>query len=328
MKTRVALITGITGQDGSYLAEFLLNKNYEVHGIVRRVALEDKTHRLWRLRKILDKINLHSASLESYASLVKIVQKVKPSEIYHLAAQSYVSYSFEDEFSTLNTNINGTHFMLSAIKDFSPKTKFYFAASSEMFGKVKESPQNEETAFHPRSAYGISKVAGFELTRNYREAYNIHACSGILFNHESPRRGFEFVTRKISHSVARIRLGLQKDLKLGNINSRRDWGHASDYVAAMWKMLQQKEANDYVIGTGKMHSVKDFAKLAFSHVGLDYKKYIKINKNLLRPAEVDMLKANYKKAKKKLNWKPTVNFKNLVKQMVDEDIKFVENSKY
>ena len=328
MKTKIALITGITGQDGSYLAEFLLNKNYEVHGIVRRVALEDKTHRLWRLRKILNKINLHSASLESYASLVKIVHKVKPSEIYHLAAQSYVSYSFEDEFSTLNTNINGTHFMLSAIKDFSPKTKFYFAASSEMFGKVKESPQNEETAFHPRSAYGISKVAGFELTRNYREAYNIYACSGILFNHESPRRGFEFVTRKISHSVARIKLGLQKDLKLGNINSKRDWGHASDYVVAMWKMLQQKEANDYVIGTGKMHSVKDFAKLAFSHVGLDYKKYIKINKNLLRPAEVDTLRANYKKAEKKLNWKPNIDFKNLVKQMVDEDLEFVKNSKY
>ena len=328
MKKKIALITGITGQDGSYLAEFLLNKNYEVHGIVRRVALEDKTHRLWRLRKILNKINLHSASLESYASLVKIVQKVKPSEIYHLAAQSYVSYSFEDEFSTLNTNINGTHFMLSAIKDFSPKTKFYFAASSEMFGKVKESPQNEETAFHPRSAYGISKVAGFELTRNYREAYNIYACSGILFNHESPRRGFEFVTRKISHSVARIKLGLQKDLKLGNVNSKRDWGHASDYVVAMWKMLQQKEANDYVIGTGQMHSVKDFAKLAFSHVGLDYKKYIKINKNLLRPAEVDTLRANYKKAEKKLNWKPSIDFKNLVKQMVDEDLEFVKNSKY
>ena len=308
MKTKIALITGITGQDGSYLDEFLLKKNYEVHGIVRRVALEDKTHRLWRLRNILNKINLHSASLESYASLVKIVHKVKPSEIYHLAAQSYVSYSFEDEFSTLNTNINGTHFMLSAIKDFSPKTKFYFAASSEMFGKVKESPQNEETAFHPRSAYGISKVAGFELTRNYREAYNIYACSGILFNHESPRRGFEFVTRKISHSVARIKLGLQKDLKLGNINSKRDWGHASDYVAAMWKMLQQKEANDYVIGTGKMHSVRDFAKLAFSHVGLDYKKYIKINKNLLRPAEVDMLKANCKKAKKKIELETKCRF--------------------
>jgi|TARA_B110001452_G_C15224640_1_gene424469 GDPmannose 4,6-dehydratase len=325
-KKKKAIITGITGQDGSYLAELLLKKNYEVHGIVRRVALEDETHRLWRIRKILKKIKIHSASLESYASLVKIVEKVKPNEIYHLAAQSYVSYSFEDEFSTLNTNINGTHYMLSAIKDFSPKTKFYFAASSEMFGKVKKTPQNEQTPFHPRSAYGISKVAGFELTRNYREAYNLFACSGILFNHESPRRGFEFVTRKISHSVARIKLGLQKDLKLGNINSMRDWGHASDYVDAMWMMLQQKKASDFVIGTGKMHSVKDFAKLAFTHVGLDYKKYIKINKNLLRPSEVDKLCADYKYAQKVLNWKPDVNFNKLVKQMVDEDIKFVKKS--
>ena len=325
-KKKKAIITGITGQDGSYLAELLLRKNYEVHGIVRRVALEDETHRLWRIKKILKKIKLHSASLESYASLVKIIEKVKPNEIYHLAAQSYVSYSFEDEFSTLNTNINGTHYVLSAIKDFSPKTKFYFAASSEMFGKVKKSPQNEQTPFHPRSAYGISKVAGFELTRNYREAYNIFACSGILFNHESPRRGFEFVTRKISHSVARIKLGLQKDLKLGNIYSKRDWGHASDYVEAMWKMLQQKKANDFVIGTGKMNSVKDFAKLAFSHVGLDYKKYIKFNKRLLRPSEVDTLCANYKYAHNKLNWKPNINFKTLVKEMVDADIKFVKNA--
>ena len=328
MKKKIALITGISGQDGSYLAELLLKKNYLVHGIVRRVALENKKHRFSRLQKIINNISIHAATLENYASIVKIIQKVKPDEIYHLAAQSYVSYSFEDEFSTLNTNINGTHFVLSAIKDFSPKTKFYFAGSSEMFGKVKNTPQNEMTAFHPRSTYGISKVTGYELTRNYREAYNLYACSGIIFNHESPRRGFEFVTRKISHSVARIKLGLQKDLKLGNINSKRDWGHASDYVVAMWKMLQQKEANDYVIGTGKMHSVKDFAKLAFSHVGLDYKKYIKINKNLLRPAEVDTLRANYKKAEKKLNWKPNIDFKNLVKQMVDEDLEFVKNSKY
>jgi GDPmannose 4,6-dehydratase len=323
MKKKIALITGISGQDGSYLAELLLKKNYIVHGIVRRVALEDKKHRFSRLQKIINNISIHAASLENYASIVKIIQKIKPDEIYHLAAQSYVSYSFEDEFSTLNTNINGTHFVLSAIKDFSPKTKFYFAGSSEMFGKVKKTPQNELTAFHPRSTYGISKVTGYELTRNYREAYNLYACSGILFNHESPRRGFEFVTRKISNSVARIKLGLQKDLSLGNIESKRDWGHASDYVVAMWKMLQQKKANDYVIGTGKMHSVKEFAKLAFKHAGLDYKKYIKINKNLLRPAEVDTLCADYKKAKKELNWRPVVDFKTLVKQMVDEDIKLI-----
>ena len=322
---KVALITGITGQDGSYLAELLLKKNYQVHGIVRRVALEDETHRLWRIRKILKKITLHSASLESYASLVRIVAKIKPDEVYHLGAQSYVVHSFEDDFSTLNTNINGTHFMLSAIKEFSPKSKFYFASSSEMFGKVRTKPQNEKTPFYPRSPYGISKVAGFELTRNYREAYNIFACSGILFNHESPRRGFEFVTRKISYSVARIKLGLQKELYLGNIDAQRDWGHAADYVVAMWKMLQQKKPEDFVIGTGKMYSVKDFAKLAFQHVGLNYKDYIKIDKKLIRPAEVDVLCAQYKKAAKILKWKPLKKFKDLVKEMVDEDIKNIKN---
>ena len=324
-KIKKVLITGITGQDGSYLAELLLKKNYQVHGIVRRVALEDETHRLWRIRKVLKKITLHSASLESYASLVRIVAKIKPDEVYHLAAQSYVVYSFEDDFSTLNTNINGTHFMLSAIKEFSPKSKFYFASSSEMFGKVRTKPQNEKTPFYPRSPYGISKVAGFELTRNYREAYNIFACSGILFNHESPRRGFEFVTRKISYSVARIKLGLQKELNLGNIDAQRDWGHAADYVVAMWKMLQQKKPEDFVIGTGKMYSVKDFAKLAFQHVGLNYKDYIKIDKKLIRPAEVDVLCAQYKKAAKILKWKPLKKFKDLVKEMVDEDIKNIKN---
>jgi len=321
-KIKKALITGITGQDGSYLAEFLLKKKYKVFGLVRRVALEDETHRLWRIKHLLKKITLNSASLESYASIVKIIQKIKPDEIYHLGAQSYVAYSFEDEFSTINTNINGTHFMLSAIKDFSPKTKFYFAGSSEMFGKVQRSKQNETTRFYPRSAYGISKVAGFELTRNYREAYNIFACTGILFNHESPRRGFEFVTRKISSSVAKIKLGKQKYLKLGNINAKRDWGHAKDYVKAMWLMLQQNKPSDFVIGTGKMHSVKEFAKLAFSLVGLDYRKYVKFNKSLLRPAEVDTLRADFKKANKTLKWKPTINFNELVKEMVKEDLKF------
>ncbi len=324
-KQKKALITGITGQDGSYLAEFLLKKKYKVYGFVRRVALEDETHRLWRIRHLLKKVNLSSASLESYASIVKIIQKVKPDEIYHLAAQSYVSYSFEDEFSTLNTNINGTHFILSAIKEFSPKTKFYFAASSEMFGKVRHSPQNELTPFYPRSSYGISKVAGFDLTRNYREAYNIFACSGILFNHESPRRGFEFVTRKISFAVAKIKLGMQKNLYLGNIEAKRDWGHAKDYVKAMWLMLQQKKPKDYVIGTGKTYSVKEFVKIAFNHVGLNYKKYIKTDKKLFRPAEVDLLKANYSCAKKELKWKPEITFKKLVTNMVDSDIEFVKN---
>ena len=323
-KIKKALITGITGQDGSYLSELLLQKNYKVYGLVRRVALEDESHRLWRIKHLLNKINLKSASLESYASIVKIIQQIKPDEIYHLGAQSYVAYSFEDEFSTLNTNINGTHYILSAIKDFSPKTKFYFAGSSEMFGKVQKNKQDEKTRFYPRSAYGISKVAGFELTRNYREAYKIFACTGILFNHESPRRGFEFVTRKISSSVAKIKLGKQKNLQLGNIFAKRDWGHAKDYVKAMWLMLQQKKPEDFVIGTGQMHSVKDFAKLAFSIVGLNYKKYVKFNKTLLRPAEVDTLRANYTKAKKFLKWEPKTKFKQLVKEMVKEDLKFFE----
>ncbi len=325
---KIALISGITGQDGSYLAEFLLKKKYKVHGIVRRVALEDGTHRLWRLKGILKKINLHAASLESYASIVKIIQRIKPSEIYHLGAQSYVDYSFKDEFSTLNTNINGTHYFLSAVKDFSPKTKFYFAGSSEMFGKVKTVPQNEKTPFYPRSAYGISKVTGHDLTRNYREAYNLFCCTGILFNHESPRRGFEFVTRKISHGVATIKLGLQRKLVLGNLDAKRDWGHAKDYIEAMWLMLQRKKPDDFVIATGKQHSVREFAKLAFSVVGLNYKDYIVTDKILFRPAEVHSLLGNYSKAKKLLKWKPKISFKNLVKDMVESDIEFVKKSGY
>ena len=325
---KIALITGITGQDGSYLAELLLKKKYKVHGIVRRMASEYENHRLWRLRNIINKVTLHAGSLESYASIIKIVEKIKPTEIYHLAAQSYLDYSFRDEFSTLNTNINGTHYLLSAIRDFSPKSKFYFAGSSEMFGKVLTAPQNEKTPFYPRSSYGISKVTGRDLTRNYREAYNVFACTGILFNHESPRRGFEFVTRKISHSVARIKLGLQKDLKLGNLNALRDWGHAKDYVEAMWLMLQQRKPEDFVIGTGRQHSVKEFAKVAFSIVGLNYKDYVKVDKKLFRPSEVDTLLANCSKARKKLKWKPKVSFSNLVKDMVESDLKFVEKSGY
>ena len=326
--SKIALITGITGQDGSYLAEFLLKKKYNVHGLVRRVALEDENHRLWRVRHIKNKLTLHPASLESYASLVKIIQKLKPSEVYHLGAQSYVDYSFKDEFSTLNTNINGTHYILSALKEFSPKTKFYFAASSEMYGKVLETPQNENTSFYPRSVYGISKVAGYDLTRNYREAYNMFCCSGILFNHESPRRGFEFVTRKITHAVARIKFGIQKELRLGNMDAKRDWGHAKDYVEAMWLMLNKKDPSDYVISTGKHYSVRDFAKLAFELVDLDYKKFIKIDKKFYRPSDVETLLGNCNKAKKELNWKPKYNFKKLVEDMVKADLNFVKKEGY
>ena len=325
---KVALITGITGQDGSYLAEFLIKKKYQVHGIVRRVALEDRSHRLWRIKHILKKIHIHAASLESYASIVKIIQKIRPTEIYHLAAQSYVDYSFRDEFSTLNININGTHYLLSAVKDFSPKTKFYFAGSSEMFGKVQQVPQNEKTPFYPRSAYGISKVTGHDLTRNYREAYNLFCCTGILFNHESPRRGFEFVTRKISHGVAKIKLGMEKKLMLGNLDAKRDWGHAKDYVEAMWKMLQKNKPDDFVVSTGKQHSVREFARQAFSVAGLDYKKHVVVDKNLFRPAEVNTLLGNYSKARKILKWKPKITFKNLVKDMVESDIQSIIKSGY
>jgi len=323
-----ALITGITGQDGSYLAEFLLKKKYDVHGIVRRVALEDKTHRYWRIRNFEKNLTLHAASLESCASIIKVINKIKPDEVYHLGAQSYIDYAFKDEFSTLNTNINGTHYLLSAIKDFSKKTKFYFAGSSEMFGKVQETPQSEKTPFYPRSTYGISKVTGFELTRNYREAYNLFCASGILFNHESPRRGFEFVTRKISHSVARIKFGVDKELFLGNLDSKRDWGHAKDYVEAMWLMLQQKKPQDFVIATGKQYSVRDFARIAFKYAGLDYKDYVKVSSKLMRPAEVDTLLGSYKKAKKILKWKPKISFNKLVEDMVKSDLDLVKQQGY
>ena len=317
-----ALITGITGQDGSYLAELLLEKGYQVHGIVRRVALEHPQARMWRIRDISDRLHIHSASMESYASIFNIVSDIKPDECYHLAAQSYVSYSFEDEFSTINTNLNGTHYVLSAIKRQVPDCRFYFAASSEMFGHVKETPQNEDTPFHPRSPYGISKMAGFELTRNYREAYDLFALSGILFNHESPRRGAEFVTRKITSGAAKIKLGIDNKIRLGNLEARRDWGHARDYVRAMWLMLQQDEPDDFVIATGECYSVEQFLEIAFHGVGLDYKKHLVMDEALYRPAEVNLLRGDASKARQKLNWLPTVSLEDMVKEMVDGDLQW------
>jgi GDPmannose 4,6-dehydratase len=319
MKKR-ALITGITGQDGSYLAEMLLSKGYEVHGIVRRMALEDPLHRLWRLRHILDKITLHAGSMESYPSIFNVVETVEPDECYHLAAQSFVSYSFEDEFSTINTNINGTHYLLSSIKRKAPRCRFYFAASSETFGKVRETPQDENTPFHPRSPYGISKVAGFELTRNYREAYDLHASCGILFNHESPRRGHEFVTRKITSHAALIKLGKEKRIKLGNIQAKRDWGHARDFVRAMWLMLQQEKPDDYVIATGTCHTVEDFLQKAFALLEMDYRNYLDVDKTLYRPSEVMALMGNFNKAQKVLGWNPTITFEDLIREMVESDL--------
>ena len=317
-----ALITGITGQDGSYLTELLLDKGYEVHGIVRRVALEDPRSRMWRLRNVLDRITIHSASMESYASLFNIIAELQPDECYHLAAQSYVSYSFEDEFSTINTNLNGTHYVLSSIKRQAPHCRFYFAGSSEMFGHVKQTPQTEETPFHPRSPYGISKVAGFELTRNYREAYGLFGVSGILFNHESPRRGPEFVTRKITSAAAKIKLGLEKQFRLGNLEAMRDWGHSRDYVKAMWLMLQQQAPDDYVIATGQTHTVSEFLDTAFKCVDLDYRDYLVIDKDLYRPSEVNILQGDASKAKRCLGWSPEVSFEQLIEEMIKGDIEW------
>jgi len=316
-----ALITGITGQDGSYLAELLLSKGYEVHGLVRRVALEDPTHRLARLQMVRNRITLHAGSVESFPSLFQVVAAVEPHECYHLAAQSFVSYSFDDEFSTFNTNINGTHHLIAALRHIVPGCRLYFAASSEMFGKVEDVPQTELTRFHPRSSYGISKVCGYELTRNYREAYSAYAVSGILFNHESPRRGFEFVTRKISSSVARIVAGKETKLRLGNLEARRDWGHAREYVAAMWQMLQQPEPGDYVIATGEAHSVREFCEIAFAEADLDYRDYVVMDERLYRPAEVDLLIGDSSKARLAFGWEPRTKFRDLVREMVQEDMR-------
>jgi len=315
------LITGITGQDGSYLAEYLLGLGYEVHGLVRRIALEDPQRRFTRISHLLDKITLHPASLESYPSIFHVVSQHDFDECYHLAAQSFVAESFADGFSTMNTNINGTHYMLAAVRELRPRCRFYFAGSSEMFGKVKEIPQLETTAFHPRSPYGISKVAGFDLTRNYREAYGMFCCSGLLFNHEGPRRGYEFVTRKITSTVARIKLGLASELRLGNLEAKRDWGHAADYVRAMYLMLQQSEPDDFVVASGKTHSVREFCELAVEQVDLDYQDYVVIDEKHYRPAEVDLLVGDSTKARRVLNWKPKYSFYELVKEMVETDLK-------
>ena len=318
--TKTALITGITGQDGSYLAEHLLDLGYEVHGLVRRVALEVPERRTERINHLLDRITLHSASLESYPSIFHVISRHPFDECYHLAAQSFVAESFADGFSTMNTNINGTHYVLAALRELRPTCRFYFAGSSEMFGKVREVPQNENTPFHPRSPYGISKIAGFELTRNYREAYEMFCVSGILFNHESPRRGYEFVTRKISSTVARIKMGMASELRLGNLEARRDWGHAKDYVRAMHLMMQQPNPDDYVIATGKSYRVADFCELAFSQVGLDYRDYVVPDERFHRPAEVDQLVGDATKAQAKLDWAPEYTFQQLAREMVQSDL--------
>ena len=318
--TKKALITGITGQDGSYLAEYLLGLGYEVHGLVRRVALENPEGRFVRIAHLLDRLTLHAASLESYPSIFSVMTKHEFDECYHLAAQSFVAESFADGFSTMNTNINGTHYMLAALRELRPNCRFYFAGSSEMFGKVLETPQTENTPFHPRSPYGISKVAGFDLTRNYREAYDMFCVNGMLFNHESKRRGFEFVTRKITSTVARIKMGLASELRIGNLEAKRDWGHAADYVRAMHMMLQQTKPDDYVIATGETHSVREFCERAFAEADLDYHDYVVIDELYYRPAEVDLLIGDSSKARTVLGWKPDYTFQDLVTEMVTSDI--------
>lgn len=295
--SRKAIITGITGQDGSYLAEHLLDLGYEVHGLVRRVGLENPQLRFSRIAHLLDRLTLHAASLESYPSIFHVFSRHEFDECYHLAAQSFVAESFSDGFSTMSANINGTHYMLAALKELQPNCRFYFAGSSEMFGKVRETPQRETTPFHPRSPYGISKVAGYDLTRNYREAYGMFCASGILFNHESPRRGHEFVTRKITSTVARIKHGMESELRLGNLDARRDWGHAADYVRAMHAMLEQDEPDDYVVATGETHTVREFCELAFGEVNLDWREYTRIDERFYRPAEVDLLAGDASKAR-------------------------------
>lgn len=321
---RTALITGITGQDGSYLAELLLSKGYEVHGMLRRVATEDPDHRLWRIRHIAPKLHFHGASLESYASLCKLLQDVQPDECYHLASQSYVSYSFDDEFSTMRTNVQGTHELLAALKQITPQCRFYFAGSSEMFGRVHASPQNEQTPFHPRSTYAISKVSGFYLVQYYREAYGTFACNGMLFNHESPRRGLEFVTRKITSQVAKIKLGVAQELRLGNLEAKRDWGHAREYVEAMWRMLQQSQPDDYVIARGETHSVREFCEVAFGRVGLDYRDWVKVDPALFRPADVELLVGDASKARQELGWTSQVSWMDLINEMVEADLERVQ----
>jgi GDPmannose 4,6-dehydratase len=321
--TKRALITGVTGQDGSYLAEFLLEQGYDVIGMVRRSS----TVNFERIAHIQDRLTLVAGDLLDEVSLISILREHRPTEVYNLAAQSFVQTSWSQPVFTGETTALGVTRVLDAIRIADPDIRFYQASSSEMFGKVVEVPQRESTPFYPRSPYGVAKVYGHWITINYRESYGMHATSGILFNHESPRRGIEFVTRKITNSIARIKLGLDEDLRLGNLEARRDWGFAGDYVKAMWLMLQQSQPDDYVISTGQTHSVREFCELAFGHVGLDYKDYVVLDERYMRPAEVDLLIGDPTKAREHLGWQPETSFEELVKMMVEADLKQVRNSR-
>jgi GDPmannose 4,6-dehydratase len=320
MHTKTALITGITGQDGSYLAEFLVDQGYRVCGIVRRASTETSQ----RIEHLRDQIELFQADLLDQTSIAHLLRRIQPDEIYNLAAMSFVPTSWQQPVLTAEFTAVGVTRLLDTMRQVCPDARFYQASSSEMFGKVHETPQRETTAFHPRSPYGVAKVYGHFITVNYRESYNLFACSGILFNHESPRRGLEFVTRKITHGVARIKRGLARELRLGNLQAKRDWGFAGDYVQAMWLMLQQQQPDDYVVGSGMTHSVEEFVQIAFDHVGLDWRKHVVIDPQFYRPAEVDLLLSDPSKAQRVLGWEPEVSFEQLVTMMVDADLAAVD----
>jgi GDPmannose 4,6-dehydratase len=320
---KTAFITGINGQDGSYLAELLLSKGYRVCGMVRRSS----TDTFQRIEHLRDRIELFQADLLDQTSIAGVLDEVQPDEVYNLGAQSFVATSWSQPVLTAEYTAVGVTRMLDAIRQVCPRARFYQASSSEMFGKVQAVPQREDTPFYPRSPYGVAKVYGHYITVNYRESYGMYACSGILFNHESPRRGLEFVTRKISHHVARIKYGLEKELRLGNMHAKRDWGFAGDYVQAMWLMLQQASPEDYVVGTGETHTVQEFVEIAFAHAGLDWKKHVVIDPKFIRPAEVDLLLSDPSRAKQELGWKPTVSFEQLVKMMVDSDLAIARQQK-
>jgi GDPmannose 4,6-dehydratase len=316
MSSKRALITGITGQDGSYLAELLLEKGYEVFGLTRRLSADN----YWRIRHMTDRLTLINGDLLDQLSLIRVIEKVRPQELYNLAAMSFVPASWDQPMLTGEFNSQGVTRVLEAIRVVDPSIRVYQASSSEMFGKVREVPQRETTPFHPRSPYGVSKAFAHYITVNYRESYNMFAVSGILFNHESPRRGLEFVTRKVTDGVAQIKRGKAKQLRLGNLDAHRDWGFAGDYVRAMWQMVQQPEADDYVVSTGESHSVKELVEIAFGHAGLNWQDHVVLDPAFLRPAEVDHLIGDPSKARDQLGWKPTVDFQGLVKMMVDADL--------
>jgi len=324
-RQKTALITGVTGQDGSYLAELLLEKGYRVHGIVRRESLEKNRHGLQNLERCIEEIKLHPGSIEDHLSIYKIIQSVKPDECYHLAGQSFVSYDFSEQFTLMNTNFNSTLYLLSSLKELVPKCRFFYAGSSEIFGNPEEVPQHERTWFNPKSVYGIAKAASYHAVRSYRQCHGLHACVGILYNHESPRRGYQFVTRKITAAAARIKLGLQYELQLGNLDATRDWGYAPEYVEGMWQMVQQNQPEDLILATGVSRTVREFVQSVFDYLGLDSELYVRTDPTLYRESELLPLVGDASRIRAKLGWSPRKNFEQIIQQMVDHDLQLLEH---